>query len=196
MAEWYQSWHNKNKQAGQASSSNRQAPLAKTAEPEGSSSSDGVMAELSDDQRRQAAALLAAIDASLLSPRFDVLGRHAGFPFHFATLVPGTGSLPAAEWMHAMLKYGQYQHKLAQLTEEAKLLKAYSSYTVFSHTLLYTLFRTWVQQTTSEAKPYLALPTKAEAELFMQKVAEKTKPDGVAPHVPGAASSRGARFTR
>lgn len=56
------------------------------------------------------------------------------------------------------------------------MLKAYSSYTTFSHTLLYTLFRTWVQQITSEVKPYLALPTQAEAQAFMAEV--KKKPGG------------------
>lgn len=75
-------------------------------------------------------------------------------------------------------RYGQYQHKLVELAEEAKLLKAYSSYSVFSHTLLYTLFRTWVQQTTSEMKPYLALPTQAEAELFMAELKKKSPPAG------------------
>ena len=118
--------------------------------------------------------MLSAIDAALLGLRFDALGRHSGLGFHFATYSPGSAygaKVPAAEWMHMVLKYGQYRQKLAELSEEAKLLKAYSSYSVFAHTLLYTLFRTWVQQAVSGAKPYLALPTAAEAEAFIKSVA-------------------------
>ena len=129
---------------------------------------------MSDDQRQHAVALLSAIDAALLGLRFESLGRHSGLGFHFATYSPSStygAKVPAAEWMHAVLKYGQYRQKLAELSEEAKLLKAYSNYSVFAHTLLYTLFRTWVQQAVSGAKPYLALPTAAEAEEFIKSVA-------------------------
>ena len=170
-AQWYQAWHNKNKPS--SLSAGMHPPPEQVAAPaDGSGGLVEDVAGLSGEQRRHAASLLAAIDASLLSLRFDGLERHAGFPFHFATLVPGSGPLPAAEWMHAVLKYGQYKQKLAQLTEEAQLLKAYSSYTVFAHTLLHTLFRVWVQQTVAEAKPYLALPSKAETEEFMKSMAK------------------------
>ena len=177
-AEWYQAWHSKHK--GEALAS---PPAAATGPAlvgySSSSSADADAADggdpLSDDRRRHAAALLSAIDAALLGLRFESLGGHRSLGFHFATFSPSASGakVPAAEWMHAVLKYGQYQQKLAELSEEAKLLKAYSSYSVFAHTLLYTLFRTWVQQTVSGAKPYLALPTKDEAEAFIKSISEE-----------------------
>ena len=109
VAEWYQAWHQRAKSAGLAASAGQRDPsdveVAALADATGTPSDISVAAgELEDENRRQAALLLAAIDASLLGLRLDVLGRHAGFPYHFATMVPGTGPLPAAKWMHAVLK--------------------------------------------------------------------------------------------
>ena len=84
-----------------------------------------------------------------------------------------------------------HTQKLADLSEEAKLLKAYSSYSVFAHTLLYTLFRTWVQQTVSGAKPHLALPTKVEAEEFIKSLSQAAEGGGHR-----GASAKGPLFSR
>lgn len=99
VAEWYQSWHGKNKHLQQAQSVGRPVPPAEVADDPAEGHE-----EILDESRQRAAALLAAIDASLLGLRFDVLGRHDGFPFHFATMIPGSGPVPAAVWMHAVLK--------------------------------------------------------------------------------------------
>ena len=112
VAEWYQAWHQKTKSAGIAASlgwrdpsdvESAVSPLADATGPP-SKGVDVAAGDLEDENRRQVASLLAAIDASLLGLRLDVLGRHAGFPYHFATMVPGTGPMPAVEWMHAVLK--------------------------------------------------------------------------------------------
>mmetsp|Transcript_24202 Transcript_24202/g.52890 ORF Transcript_24202/g.52890 Transcript_24202/m.52890 type:complete len:490 (+) Transcript_24202:84-1553(+) len=159
----YQDWHYKNRSKPHnhlspedAAAHNREgsAPL-----------------QLQDEGRRHAAAFLAAADAALLSLRFDVLERHNNFPYHIATFVPGTGSVPAAEWMQLVLKYAQYEQQMSRMAQEQQILQAYSSYSVFAHTLLYTLFKIWVQQTVSEMKPYLALPPAEESERFMKEVA-------------------------
>ena len=112
VADWYQAWHVKSKKAAaEPSSGGRSDPsvvevAAAPAAPSPPSSREGEAGRGAeeDDGRRRVAALLAAIDAAMLGLRLDVLGRHAGFPFHFATKVPGAGAVPAAEWMHAVLK--------------------------------------------------------------------------------------------
>ncbi|GAX78484.1 hypothetical protein CEUSTIGMA_g5923.t1 [Chlamydomonas eustigma] len=172
--DWYQRWHQQHKVEASMRSTDK-APSPQPALPEilgdDEAGADGPVGGLQDEGRRHAAAFLAAIDAALLSIRLDVLERHNHFPYLFASYVPGTSKLTAAQWMQAVLKYGQYKQRMTQISEEAQLIKAYSSYTIFSHTLLYTLFKVWVQQTVSQFKPYLALPTKAETELFMQSMA-------------------------
>jgi hypothetical protein len=71
------------------------------------------------------------------------------------------------------------------------VLQAYSSYTVFAHTLLYTLFKVWAMQTVHEIKPYLALPSAAESEEFMKRVKGSSSPSSS-----DAAGSRQPLFGR
>ena len=111
-AEWYQAWHSKHKAEGLSL-------LSTGTEEEG-----GEDGPLSDDGRQHAAALLSAIDAALLGLRFDSMGKHENLAFHFATYAASSSAdnssgakIPAAQWMHAVLKYGQYQKVGGELEE-------------------------------------------------------------------------------
>lgn len=180
--DWYQAWHHANKPAALRTPS---LPPGRGGAADAASSPSvvsGSPLDLSDPAARNAAALLSALDTAMLSLRFDALERHSNFQYHFATAVPGSTPLPAAQWMHAVLKYGQYKQRLLAASQEAQLLLAYTGYTVFAHTLLHTLLKVWTQAVVSEAKPYLALPGTQEVAALSQKQQQQA----------GAGANRGA----
>lgn len=79
--------------------------------------------------------------------------------------------VPAAEWMNSVLTAGTFMRDLHSASAERELMNAYASHSLFSHALLYSLFKMWVQQTAGEARPHLALPTQAQVEGLMRRVA-------------------------
>lgn len=79
-----------------------------------------------------------------------------------------TSQTPAAEWMHAVLAAGKFMASLQSPSQEQELLSAYATHSFFSHALLYSLFRSWVQQTAAEMRPHLALPSPQELARFME----------------------------
>jgi hypothetical protein len=70
--------------------------------------------------------------------------------------------LPAAEWMQAVIRAGQFSQQLETAAQERELTAAYTSFALFAHAMLYTLFKMYVQTVAGEAKPHLALPSQEE----------------------------------
>eukprot|EP00955_Chlamydomonas_euryale_P099113 365195-Chlamydomonas_euryale.AAC.20 len=167
---WFQEWH----------AARRPAALSTPAPTDPAHAARAGGQPLRTAALRDASALLSSLDAALLSVRFDALEAARHFPAHIATAAPGaplgsaggrsTDELSVAEWAHRVLKYAQYQARVTESSQHATLLRAYSSYTVFSHTLLYTLLKLWVQATVGSLKPHLALPSADEAREFMGRV--------------------------
>eukprot|EP00798_Chlamydomonas_sp_ICE-L_P022869 gene22868-30042_t len=184
----FQSWHhiNKRKDVHTSSSTHSGDPLPSAA-PTGTDPASSQLPPLEDKQRQQASAFLEAVDAALLDVKLGALQSSKNFPYHFATFVPGSGSVPAAQWMQAMVKMGQYEQMLAQSSKnfpfhfatfvpgsgsvpaaqwmqamapanQAKLLKLYCGQSLVAHVLQYELLKTWGQQVSSDMKSYLALP--------------------------------------
>jgi hypothetical protein len=101
--EWYQAWHNSNKGTTRAMSNNNLERPQYNEEPElkGLADAASSIGKISDSGRQQAAALLAAMDAALLSLRLEAFGKYQNLRFHFATAVPGSVKIPIAQWMQA-----------------------------------------------------------------------------------------------
>lgn len=107
-----------------------------------------------DAQLRQQRAFVAAVDAALLGLDMDVLRRHQLFNLvTFATCAPGSTQVPAAHWMHAVLKSGQFAAALHAACHGSSLASHYSQYSLFSHTLLHALFRLWIQPSQQHGSP-------------------------------------------
>lgn len=113
----YVTWHMATKRGGGAAGasgagdvdavSDRAAPPTEHFQDLLRTSLDSVTSSLSldpgsADPAHKAAALLAALDGVMLNVRFDMLQAYDRFPSHFATFSPGSGSVPAAEWMLAV----------------------------------------------------------------------------------------------
>ncbi|WIA20691.1 hypothetical protein OEZ85_005062 [Tetradesmus obliquus] len=98
---------------------------------------DAAAAESSGDgqQQQQQLALAAAIDKAMLQLKLDVLDRHKLFPYLMAFYQPGQQQLPAAEWMHAMLKHGKVRQAEVASSQAAAGLAAYQQLGQANHAL-------------------------------------------------------------
>uniref|UniRef100_A0A383VHB8 Small ribosomal subunit protein uS10 domain-containing protein n=1 Tax=Tetradesmus obliquus TaxID=3088 RepID=A0A383VHB8_TETOB len=121
---------------------------------------DAAAAESSGDgqQQQQQLALAAAIDKAMLQLKLDVLDRHKLFPYLMAFYQPGQQQLPAAEWMHAMLKYGKVRQAEVASSQAAAGLTAYQQLGQANHALLLLLLQQWHGAADAASRRELALP--------------------------------------
>jgi len=124
-----------------------------------SSSSIGTKSGVGEGKSR-AAAFLAAADAVFLNLRFEALESHRHFPLHFATYQIGH-EVPAAQWMSAVMRAGQFARDMEARAQEYELMSLYTQYSLFAHSLLYTLYKMWLGSNKEEAGRYLAMPPDA-----------------------------------
>lgn len=175
----YQEWHNKHKHQQRAAVGRSQGAddqldfMQSSFSEEVSQRLVQVKAALNKRQDstedQQALAFLTALDAVLLNFNFDSLENYNLFQYYFC-FHSFQSKAPAAQHMHALLKYSQYMQKLGRMSQETKLIQAYTQYCLFSHTLLYSLFKLWFQKKSSEFKSQLALPTRQETVAFFTKL--------------------------
>ncbi|WIA41012.1 hypothetical protein OEZ86_004651 [Tetradesmus obliquus] len=111
-----------------------------------------------DGQQQQQLALAAAIDKAMLQMKLDVLDRHKLFPYLMAFYQPGQQQLPAAEWMHAMLKYGKVRQAEVASSQAAAGLAAYQQLGQANHALLLLLLQQWHAAADAASRRELALP--------------------------------------
>ena len=191
---WYQTWHTRNKLAALSQNqADPDTPPRSTSAPASYQALVGqrLQAQAGDDKEaaapslaRRTSAFLAAMDAVLLDLRLDVLETHRNFPMHFCTglpppptaaadaaaVAPGSSvssvdeNVRLAQWMHAVLKSGQYVETRVRLSQEKELLDAYTQYNLLAHSVQFTLLKQWVEAAGAGAKAFLALPTREEQE--------------------------------
>lgn len=70
--------------------------------------------------------------------------------------------------MQAVMRAGQISQQLEAAAQERELAAVYTSFSLFAHAMLYTLFRMYVQTVAGEAKPHLALPSQDEVARMLQ----------------------------
>lgn len=70
--------------------------------------------------------------------------------------------VPAAQWMSAVFRAGQFARDMEARSQEKELMSLYTQYTLFAHSLLYVLYKMWLSSSQEEAAQYLAMPPDAE----------------------------------
>jgi hypothetical protein len=76
--------------------------------------------------------------------------------------------------MSAVLRAGQFSRDMEARAQEHELMALYTQYSLFSHSLLYTLYKMWLTSNKEEAGRYLAMPPDAETvEQFMSSTANR-----------------------
>ena len=150
--------------------------LASSPSPPSASEEGGHIIE--DQGRRKAAAMLVAIDQVLLSLPLEQMTETKASPestaerIRFLTFVPGSSTIPASQWIHAVMKYGQYREKMRELLlagHKKDLESLYSSYVVFSQALVASLIKQWSQSVIQSEKIRLGLPSQTQEEKAKQR---------------------------
>ncbi|KAF6259226.1 hypothetical protein COO60DRAFT_1030833 [Scenedesmus sp. NREL 46B-D3] len=128
---------------------------------------DAAGAAAGEGQQQQQVALAAAIDKAMLQLKLDVLDRHKLFPYLMAFYQLGQQQLPAAEWMHAMLKYGKVRQAEVESSQAAAGLQAYQQLGQVNHALLLMLLQQWHQAADSASRLELSLPSSERVDSMM-----------------------------
>jgi predicted metal-dependent HD superfamily phosphohydrolase len=101
---------------------------------------------------------LAVMECSAVLAFFSTGCRQKFFPYLMAFYTPND-KVTAAEWMHAMLKYGQYRQQEVESSEQAaQTVQALQQYSRISQALALLLLQQWHQEADSSSRRQLVLP--------------------------------------
>lgn len=79
--------------------------------------------------------------------------------------------VPAAEWMHAVLKFGQAMQQQADASQEGAALRGYQQFGDAGRAVLLLLLQRWHSAADGGARQQLGLPDVDRAQQMVRKVA-------------------------